>query len=320
MKKTTKIWLISAALFVLIGCIIFGVVMSMLKWDFSKLSTGKYETNHYVIEEQFKNISIETDTADLIFISSADGQCRVECFEETKAKHSVSVENEELVIRVVNKKAWYDFIGFFFHSPKVTVYLPDDAYASLFIDADTGDVTIPGDFRFSNIGISLSTGNVECLASVSGFLKIKSSTGDIHVSKVSADTLNLSATTGNITVSNVLCEEDVLLEVSTGKTVLTEVKCKNLVSNGSTGNLVLQNVMAAGAFTLERSTGSIRFEGSDAAEIYAKTDTGNITGTLLSDKVFIATSDTGKVDVPKTVSSGKCEFTTDTGNIVIRVR
>ena len=45
MSKITKIWLIIAASFVLIGCIIFGGVMTMLKWDFTKLSTDKYETN-----------------------------------------------------------------------------------------------------------------------------------------------------------------------------------------------------------------------------------------------------------------------------------
>ena len=48
-------------------------------------------------------------------------------------------------------------------------------------------------------------------------------------------------------------------------------------------------------------------------------NSGNVTGTLLTDKIFLAQSDTGRVDLPKTVGGGKCEITTDTGNIEISV-
>ena len=59
---------------VLIGCIIFAGVMTMLRWDFSKLSTVKYETNSHEISETFHAISIKTDTADIIFALSDDGR------------------------------------------------------------------------------------------------------------------------------------------------------------------------------------------------------------------------------------------------------
>ena len=55
------------------------------------------------------------------------------------------------------------------------------------------------------------------------------------------------------------------------------------------------------------------------AEIYIETDTGSVSGTLLSDKVFLAETDTGRVSVPKTTHGGRCEITTDTGNIRIEV-
>ena len=62
------------------------------------------------------------------------------------------------------------------------------------------------------------------------------------------------------------------------------------------------------------------FDACDAAEIYVKTDTGDVTGTLLSDKKFFAESDTGKVSVPKSVTGGRCEISTDTGRIDITVK
>ena len=50
-----------------------------------------------------------------------------------------------------------------------------------------------------------------------------------------------------------------------------------------------------------------------------KTDTGNVKGNLLTDKVIFATSSTGKVDVPKIMADEKCEIITDTGNIKINI-
>ena len=72
------------------------------------------------------------------------------------------------------------------------------------------------------------------------------------------------------------------------------------------------------SFTIERSTGNVKFDRSDAAEIFVKTNTGNVTGSLLTDKVFTTQTDTGDVSVPKTVTGGRCEIKTDTGDIKIK--
>lgn len=61
------------------------------------------------------------------------------------------------------------------------------------------------------------------------------------------------------------------------------------------------------------------FNHCDAETIYVNTDTGSVTGTLLTDKVFIIETDTGSVDVPKSITGGRCEITTDTGNIRITI-
>lgn len=202
MRKTAKIWLVIAASLVFVGLIMFAAVMSEYKWDFSKLSTGKYETNTYEISEEFSNLSMNTDTADIIFALSDDGKCRVECYEEEKAKHSVAVQENTLVIKMIDEKSWYDYIGINFGSPKITVYLPKAEYTSLFINGSTGDIEIPKNFKFEGVDISLSTGDVNFFASASKLIIIKTSTGNICVENTSAGTLDLSASTGRITVSN----------------------------------------------------------------------------------------------------------------------
>lgn len=320
MKKTTKAWLITATFLVLIGCVLFAGVMTVLGWDFTKLSTTKYETNTYEVSEAFDSISINTDTADIVFALSDDGKCRVECHEGENAKHSVAVENNTLVVDISKtSKSWLDYIGFNFDSPKITVYLPGTQYTSLHIDESTGDVKIPDAFMFKNVDISLSTGDVHFCGSASEMVKIKTSTGAIRVENISAGALDLKVTTGEVTVSGVTCAGDVTVGVSTGKTYLSDTRCKNVISSGSTGDISIENVIAEEKFSIRRSTGDVKFDGSDAAEIIVKTDTGDVRGTLLSDKVFITQTDTGHIDVPKTVEGGRCEITTDTGDIEITI-
>lgn len=320
MRKTTKIWIVIAASLVFVGLIMFAAVMSEYKWDFSKLSTGKYETNTYEISEEFSNLSMNTDTADIIFALSDDGKCRVECYEEEKAKHSVAVQENTLVIKMIDERTWYDYIGINFGSPKITVYLPKAEYASLFIKESTGDIEIPKNFKFEGVDISSSTGDVNFFASASKLIKIRTSTGNVCVENTSAETLDLSASTGRITVSNVICGGNANINVSTGRTNLNNIECKNLTSSGDTGDISLNHVIAAEKFSIKRSTGDVRFDGSDAAEILVETDTGDVTGTFLSEKIFFVETDTGSVDVPESITGGRCEITTDTGDIELDIQ
>ena len=320
MSKITKIWLVIAASFVLIGCVVFGGVMTVLKWDFTKLSTAKYETNDYEIAENFNNISVITNTADVLLVPSETQKTSVVCHELKNAKHSVTVQNGKLVIEIVDARKWYEHIGINFGMPKITVYIPQGEYGAFFVKSSTGNVEIPKEFTFESIDISESTGNVTNYASASENITIKTSTGNIRVENVSANTLDLSVSTGGVAVSNVTCEGDVKIKVSTGKTNLTNIECKNVVSTGNTGDISLNNVIAAEKFSIERSTGDVKFDGSDAAEIFVETDTGDVRGGLLTDKIFIVQTDTGSVDVPKTATGGKCEITTSTGDINISIK
>jgi len=319
MRKQAKVWLIIAASLVLAGCIIGGGVMSMLKWDFSKLSTAKYESNDYAINENYKNISIITDTADIMFVPSENLMTSVSCYEQKNTKHSVTVKDGTLVIEVINTRKWYEYIGINFGVPKITIYIPQGEYGMLSVKSSTGDVEIPKDFQFEIIDVSESTGNVTNYASALEVIKIKTSTGNIRVENISTGALDLSVSTGGIMVSNVTTEGDVKINVSTGKTKMINVECKNVISSGSTGDIFLNNVIATEKISIERSTGDVRFDNADATEIFVKTDTGDVTGSLLTDKVFVTETDTGSVNVPKSTSGGKCEITTDTGDIKITV-
>ena len=229
MRKITKVWLMIAAALMLVKCIL------------AKLLTVKYETNIYEVGKAFSDISISTDTADIIFALSDDGKCKVECYEEGNAKHSVTVEKDALVVRI--NKSWYDYIRCSFGSPKITVYLPKKEYNALFLNEGTGKIEIPKDYLFDNVDIFLSTGDVNFFASVSKSVKIKAITGNIRVENTSAGALDLSVTTGKVTVSGVTCGDDITVDVVTGKAYLTDSSCRSVISRGITGSISLNNVI-----------------------------------------------------------------------------
>ncbi len=318
--KKTKTWFIISICLILTGCVIFMGVMSSLSWDFTKLSTTKAEINEYEIKEEYKSISILTDTADVLFVASGEERTVIECTEEEKNKHIVEVKDGTLYIKKDDSRKWYQKIGINFTSPKITVKIPAGEFLCLLVETSTGKVEIPNDFKFKSIDISASTGNILVKACAQESIKIKTSTGDVLVKDVQAKAIDASATTGKITLLNVHCENDINLKVTTGRTELKNVTGKNLSSGGSTGRIDLTNTVLKESILINRSTGDVSFSACDAGEMAINTSTGSVKGSLLSEKDFITKTNTGNVDVPKTISGGKCEIATDTGNIKIEIQ
>lgn len=324
MKRATKIWLIAAAFLIIVGGAVFCAAMSWVHWDFAAVAGPYYEareTRTLVVNEEFRNIALHCGTEDVSFLPSEDGTCRVAFYEEEeKQRHGVEVDVDDatLLITLADTREWYERITFFYaHTPRVTVYLPKTAYGSLV--AEAGKTTLPKELSFEEIVVSADTGDVDCRASASGLIRIKTSTGDIRCENISASALELSASTGRIDARSVTCADDVQVSVSTGEVFLRDVSCRNVLSRGSTGELLLDHVVVAETITVERSTGDVNLKQCDAAELLITTSTGDVTGSLLSPKVFVAHSDTGQIDVPETTTGGKCKIVTDTGNIAITV-
>lgn len=281
MSRRTKGWLIAAVCLVLVGGILFTGVMTVLKWNFRKLATDKYETNTYTITDAFTNISVDVNTADVVLAPSADGTVSVVCHEEIQAKHSVTVEGETLVIKAKDSRKWYQKIGFHLSGPKVTICLPAGAYGALTMKVTTGDITIPKAFSFASMDLKVTTGDITCSADVVGDVTLKNTTGDVKVSSMT---------------------------------------CRQFTSTGTTGDITLRDVIATDTFFIKRSTGDVSFAACDAASLTVKTTTGDITGSLLTAKVFDAHATTGHVDVPQSTEGGSCKLSATTGNIMITIQ
>lgn len=300
MSKRVKIWLIIATSLVVMGGIMFVIGMTANKWDFTKLSTEKYETNFSLVSEEFQHMSIKVGTADISLVPVEDNICKIVFYESEKVKHLATVNDGTLTISVIDQRQWYNHIGIMVNTPQIIIYLPEKEYVSLMIEGSTGDVEILNDIKTGSVDISVST-------------------GDIVLRNLTTDNLKLSVSTGNVNVTSVNCEEKVNVKVQTGETKFDRIRCNSLYTTGSTGDINLSNVIVTELLSVERGTGDVKFEGCDAGEIIIKTSTGDVVGNLLSGKVFFAETNTGKVDVPKTVTGGKCEINTGTGNIKVEI-
>ncbi len=314
-----KRWLIAATVLIVIGCALWGGVFGMTRQNIRTLFSGEFDTMEHAVSDAYENILLTTDTADITFQLAEDGVTRVVCREGEKVTHTVKVVDGVLRVELQDARRWYDHIRIAFGTPQITVFLPAGTYGDLAITSNTSDVTVPSAFAFSSVTVEGHTGKVSCTASVAGDLHVKTTTGNIAVEDASVGTLSLAVSTGKITLTNVTCEGDAAVVVSTGNAHVTALQCQNLTSTGNTGDLSMERVTVNGRMAITRSTGDIKMIRCDASEMAIRTGTGDVFGTLLSPKVFMAATDTGRVELPKTVTGGRCEIETSTGDITFEI-
>ena len=303
MRKGIVILLIVAAALTLLGGIIFTIGIITMNSQNITFSHGQYQETTYSGIEEIKSITVSGGTDDIKILPYDKDGYLVKCFEQTKVYNSVSVKDGVLCIERQDARKWYDCISLFSKPTRVTVYIPEGIYDSLKINTNTGNVFVEQNFTFDNVDISCSTGDIQFLASTQ-------------------HTLKLSVSTGNVTLgdgSKTFNQGDVSIKVSTGKTEIKGTTCTSFTSTGDTGDIFMSNLVSTGDMNITRSTGDVKFHKCDAVNITVRTDTGNVTGTLLSPKIFLHNTSTGKVSLPETTTGGKCKITTDTGNIKISI-
>ncbi len=317
MNHSTTVWLIVAAALIIVGAVIFTAILAKCDWDFTKLSTDDFQTKTYTSPSAVKNISIDANTTDIVFYATDEDSLSVVCRELVNAPHTVSFDNGNLTIDQDDYRKWFHHIGIHSRTPKIEIYLPCSELGALNIDVTTGDITIPANFTFDRVQIDTSTGDVAINADTVGALKVMVTTGDITVQGASCNSVELHTTTGDTHLSNVTCHTDMTVATSTGDVTLQNVHSKSITSTGTTGSANLTNVIVGQTLLIQRTTGDVKLKASDAKSINIRVTTGDVTGDLLTGKIFTAASSTGKVSVPENSSDGTCVISATTGDIKI---
>lgn len=299
MKGIRRLLVIGSSL-TAVGALLFAGAMAGLGFDFAAFSTRGLTAKTCEIDEDFDGISINAPATEILLRPSGDGTCRVEFQEEENVEHYAAVQSGTLTIGVRDARSWYDRLGISFENMQMTVYLPRAEWAALRIETETGDVEIPDGFSFETVTVSSGTADIVCRAAVQ-------------------DALALHAGTGNVAVDSAGISGSVDIGTKTGNIRLSGFEARSVAAESHTGDLSLEGVVATGGLSISSVTGDVRLEGCDAAWLSIGTNTGSVAGRLLTAKVFVVETATGNVSVPQTTAGGKCEITTGTGNVDIRI-
>ncbi len=349
--------LIFALILLIVGGLIFGFAALAGGLDLNR----NYTTTTHTVEEDFSAVFAELDESELTILPATDEKCTLVFLAHKNRPFSFTVRGETLAVSCGEKKITdYIFDILDFGSPKVTLYLPKNAYETLQIEGDTADITVDKAFTFERAEIETDTGDIRMNASVNGPTVLETDTGDIFIQGASLQSLEATADTGNITLKNLICAQSAEIEVDTGRLNIDTLSTKSLVLEGdtakqtlknltvqngiriqnstgdltiegaradsltltlSTGDTIFKNCIFASSLEVRTSTGDVKFEDADAPLITVNTGTGDVSGTLLSGKDFEAKSGTGSVSVPEDQpESGRCKVTTRTGRIKISIQ
>ncbi len=337
MKKNI-VAVIIAILLLIAGLATVSAAFIMADFSFDGFSTETFEKFSYTVEGDFDHVLIAMQEHDVKLLPSDNGECKIVCDESKTQKLEYAIDSGMLVIKTVDNRKWFDYIGIFSGEVSLTLYLPESHYTSLTAATDTGDITVSDALTFTRSSVATSTGDINFLAKIEEDLKLAASTGAVTASDLELTGLGVSVSTGKIFIENIKASGRINVECSTGRIELRGIEAGGITSMGSSGDILLQNVyvendirikrntgdvtlksVTAGAFDIETSTGDVTFLASDAENIRIKTGTGNVEGSLLTPKIFTTDTSTGNIKVPQNTEGGTCKIKTSTGNIEITI-
>ena len=296
MKKGLITLIVLGSLLTVTGGTIVGITIAKKSFGTSL----KRDDHSYDFKESIAKLNIDVDTSQITFKKSDDEKTHVECKEYERSYHSVKVEDGSLNIKSVDERKWSEKI-FWFDKLEVNVYLPLDTYESFALKSDTGDFKSNLSLTFDEINAEFDTGDftVENMVS-NGDFKVKLSTGNISLKDCKA--------------------KDIEFKTSTGDHYLNNVTAERITLESDTGKHKLEDVIASDHLDIEANTGDVKLIYSDGGTIKIKTSTGDVAGTILTDKHFVVETSTGKTNYPKYTEGPVCEIKTSTGDINIEIK
>ena len=247
MKKSIM-WIVTISFLLLVA----GIVL------YSLARSCELETHEYDIKENFKDIKITTDTADIQFILSEKPNSFIVCEEEKNVKHSVIVKENTLRIEVDDNKKWYEDLGINLCTPKITVYLGKSEWSNILLETDTGNISLDNIIATGKLATETYTGNVNLEACDASEVFIKTDTGNILLDDViTAGKLAIETDTGNVKFE--ACDaSEVIIETDTGNVMGSFLTDKVVFAESDTGKIDIPKVIADEKCEIITDTGNIK--------------------------------------------------------------
>lgn len=313
-NRTKRIWIIAALALIGAGLCISVCAMLALGFDFTKLNTMNYVTNTYTVNEEFSSISVDGAECDIRLLASEDSGCKVVCTEGENISHSVTVENGTLSIERHDRRKWHMYFGVYWGSMEILIYLPQSEFDELHAQSVSGDIEVPEDFSFTTADLRSTSGDIRFLAAVEQDLSADTTSGDIALSDIQCRNAEIDTTSGNIRLSGTQCQ-NAQIDTTSGDIQLSEIQCQNAEIGTTSGSVRLTDLTAAEAIHAQSVSGNLTLQRCDAASLWFSSTSGDIFGSLLTEKQFEIDTTSGDIRVPDTSWGGTCKASTVSGDI-----
>lgn len=260
-----------------------------------------YSEEVYKVNESFSSIEINDTEAGIMITASSDGKCRVVVDERSNGSvyHTVKVVDEVLKVdRCTKGLDW--IIGGSFKELLVEVQVPVKDYKNLSASSVSGRIKVENGLSFDSVNLN-------------------STSGSVTFSAKARNEIVASTTSGFVTVKTDSSLNKVDCKSRSGRVAVSDVKAKTVNVKNTSGSIVLDSVIASDSITLHSTTGSIRLERCDGGDINIESTSGSVKGSLLSNKIFKASSYSGRVNVPSSFGTNTCYVKTTSGSIVMSI-
>lgn len=264
MMKKWILW--AAAALIVIGCMIGGISMQMLDWDFMRLDTEKGEWK----EEQFAAGEIEK-----IIVSGASLPVLVETSEDDTIHVLVYITETKNV-----RAAKQDNVLNIYAQETFNKHILFQMFGGLKSIWNGIVVQIPGSYAGS---VELKNDNGSVTASelkISGDLSAVNENGRISMENVSARSVSAENSNGSVHLEYVTTVEEVKTKNSNGSTWIEGAAAKTAEFSGSNGRVALEEVSASESLKAQNNNGSIRIEEVSSPFISLTNSNGSVKGNI----------------------------------------
>lgn len=287
----TKVFLILGAILLVAGLAVFIAGMSAAGWDFSRLSTVRYDVRTFEAAGEVTSLRVEYGSAAIRveFSEEADAvriDYPVRQNERGEDTAEVTISEEAGALTVTEHTDWEDSIFQwdidldFGQENIVHIVLPAGAAYSLDLYTAIGSVTVEGEGAFTSLSLRSDNGSVSASgAAVAGDASLRTSNGSVRAENVNAGgTLILSSSNGSVRAAGVSAAD---IEAKTGSGSVTVAGAEaegTLAAESAQGSISLGSVRA-GAVRASSSLGEVSLTDGvlDALEISLSTELGGIT-------------------------------------------
>ena len=259
-----KIFVILGAILLVAGLAVFVGGMTAGGWDFSILSTVRYEQRTYAAEGAVTSVHIEycdasisveySETAESVHIDYP-----VRLNERDEEISQIAITETDGVLTLTEHRDWQDSL----FQWDIDLDFGDDSARTVRVVLPAGQ-NIALDLYTQNGSVSLNADG-EALPSLS----LRSDNGSISASGALTVTESaaFSTTNGSVNVSSVSAAGDLTLRTSNGSIRAENISADSLEARSSNGSLRLTDIAAADSLTAKTNNGAVELLGDITAKI-----------------------------------------------------